>query len=324
MGRLRVMAVVAMAVSLSVSACTAAMPPSPGSPGTSPTLSTSSPRSTAQPSPGQASPTPEPTLPETPVEDLQFEELPRDAFSDPTTIDNEWFPLRPGTRFVYQGAINDDGRVPHGVSFTVTDLTKVIDGIRTVVVYDEDGTDGQVVEKEIAFFAQDDAGNVWLMGEYPEEYEDGEFIDAPTWITGLAGAKAGTLIRAEPQIGPSWPQGWGPEVGWTDRARVFEIGSSTCVPVGCYEDVLVIAEFNPDEPDAHQLKYYAPGVGNVRVGWAGALEEDQEVLELVRIRHLTATAMDELRAAALALEAHGFKVSPDVYAQTTPMESATG
>jgi len=315
MGRLRVLALVATSVLVSVSACTTAVTPAPSGATHEP------PRRIATPLPATSPPTsPAPTLPETPIGALPPEELSREAFSDPTTVDSEWFPLAPGTRFVYKGGINDDGRVPHSVVLTVTDLVKVIDGIRTVVIYDEDGTNGQVVEKEIAFLAQDDAGNVWLLGEYPEEYEDGEFVAAPTWITGIAGAKAGILVRADPPFGPSWPQGWGPEVGWTDRARVFEVDSSTCVPAGCYDGVLVIDEYNPEEPDAHQLKYYASGVGNVRVGWAGAREQDREVLELQGVLQLTPAQLDKVRAAALALEAHGYKVSPDVYAHTSPLE----
>jgi hypothetical protein len=95
--------------------------------------------------------------------------------------------------------------------------------------------------------------------------------------------------------------------------------SKTCVGAGCYEDVLVIDEHNVSEPDAHQLKYYAPGVGPVRVGYAGALEESKELLELVRSVKLDAAAMAQLRATALALDAHAREISPDVYALTEPL-----
>ena len=87
-------------------------------------------------------------------------------------------------------------------------------------------------------------------------------------------------------------------------ARIFEEGAKTCVRAGCYENVLVIGEFNPDEPDSLQLESYAPGVGNVRVGWAGALEVTQETLELTKVIQLDADALSMVRAAALALEKH--------------------
>ena len=45
---------------------------------------------------------------------------------------------------------------------------------------------------------------------------------------------------------------------------------------------------HPRAPAARQLKYYANGVGNVRVGWAG--REEKEVLELTRVAQLGPTA----------------------------------
>jgi hypothetical protein len=243
-------------------------------------------------------------------------------FSDPTTIDNTWFPLRPGTKLAHTGAGNVDGvRTPHRVVMVVTDLTKVIDGIRTVLIYELDYDEDDLVEAELAFFAEDDDGNVWHFGQYPEVFEDGKLIETPVWIAGQRGAKAGITIKAEPQAGgPSYSQGWGPEVGWADRARVFEIGSRTCVQTGCYDGVLVTDEFNRDEPDAHQLKYYAPGIGVVRVGWAGALEEEREELELVEITSLDAAELAAVRAEVLAAEARAYANSTDVYGETSPLE----
>ena len=71
--------------------------------------------------------------------------------------------MKPGTRWVYEGtSVEDDGKVvPHRIVVTVTDLTKTIGGIRTVVSYDLDHSDGELVEAELAFYAQDDNGNVW-------------------------------------------------------------------------------------------------------------------------------------------------------------------
>jgi hypothetical protein len=243
-------------------------------------------------------------------------------FVRPIVIDNQWFPLVPGTRLTYVGGVNVDGeRVDHEVVFTVTDLTKEIDGVQSVVIHEIDYTGGQLVEAENAFFAQSDDGTVWLMGEYPEEYEEGVFVAAPTWLAGQADAKAGVAMRVDPFVGgPSYSQGWGPAVGFTDRARIFETGSRTCVPANCYEAVVVTDEFNPDEPDSHQLKYYAKGVGVVRVGWAGALDDSQETLELVRVEQLDADALEEVRMMAIALERHAYEISLDVYANTPPAQ----
>ncbi|HLZ36896.1 MAG TPA: hypothetical protein VKP64_03870 [Mycobacteriales bacterium] len=247
----------------------------------------------------------------------------RDAFSNPTTIDNTWFPLRPGTQYIYEGQTVEDGeRTPHRVVFTVTDLTKVVDGVRSVVVWDRDYTAGVLTEAELAFFAQADDGNVWHFGQYPEEYEDGKVVGAPAWISGVQGAQAGITIKADPKPGsPSYSQGWGPEVDWTDRARVHQVGQRTCVRAGCYDNVLVTDETSREEPNAHQYKYYAPGVGNVRVGFGGA-DPTQETLELVTVKRLDAQALAQARAEALKLEKSAYATSKDVYGATSPCQPA--
>ena len=204
--------------------------------------------------------------------------------------------------------------------FTVTDLTKVIDGVRTAVVWDRDYSAGELVETELALFAQDDDGNVWHLGQYPEEYEKGEFLDAPAWIAGFQNARPGISMKAKPELGaPSYSQGWGPAVNWTDRAQVSRTDVKTCVPVDCYEDVLVMAEFSEEEPGAFQLKYYASGVGNVRVGWKGD-DPSRETLKLVRLLQLSPEALADVRAAALKLEKRAYALSKDVYAHTSPAE----
>jgi hypothetical protein len=247
------------------------------------------------------------------------------AFVAPSVIDNPWLPLKPGTRFLYEGTtIEDDGTaVPHRVVIQVTDLTKVLAGIRTLVTWDLDYSDDELVEAELAFFAQDSTGTVWRMGEYPEEYEEGKVVAAPTWIHGFEDARAGISMPAEPRLGtPSYAQGWGPAVKWTDRGQVDQMGQRTCVPVRCYDGVLIIAETSASEPDAQQLKYFARGVGNVRVGWRGGGEKTKETLQLTRIEQLDAAALAEVRAGALALERSAYQHSPSVYAHTTPAEPA--
>ncbi len=266
-------------------------------------------------------PTPEATTgSETP--EPEFFEFDPGNFDDSSThIDNEWLPLQPGMYWAYDGTTTEFGKVfAHRIEFTVTDLTKEIMGVRTVVAWVLDYSDGELVEKEIAFYAQDKDGNVWYFGEYPEEYEGGEFVKAPTWIAGIEDARAGIKMTPDPQLGmPVYFQGWGPAVEWTDFGLVDQVGQETCVPVDCYEDVLVIAESTLDEQGAFQLKYHARGVGNVRVGWKGD-DATQEELELVEFTQLSPDELAEVRALALELEAHAYEISKDVYAHTSPSE----
>ena len=89
-------------------------------------------------------------------------------FSDSTKIDNRFQPLEPGMQFTYEGRSDrGGGRLPHKVIFTVTSLTKEIDGVRAITLWDRDINDGKLLEGELAFWAQDDDGTVWLLGETP-------------------------------------------------------------------------------------------------------------------------------------------------------------
>jgi hypothetical protein len=97
------------------------------------------------------------------------------------------------------------------------------------------------------------------------------------------------------------------------------MGVEVSVPAGKYSDVLVIAETSASEPDAQQLKYFARGVGNVKVGWKGEGEKTKEVLELTKVEELDAKALAEARAEALKLEKSALKHSK-MYGQTSPLE----
>ena len=124
-------------------------------------------------------------------------------------------------------------------------------------------------------------------------------------------------MKVKPQPGtPSYSEGYAPPpFFWDDHARVVRMGVRTTVPVGSFDDVLVVEEFEPSKPGASQLKYYAPGVGNVRVGWRGANEEEREVMVLVKVIDLSPEALAKARTQALELENRAY-----MYARTEPAE----
>ena len=243
---------------------------------------------------------------------------PKGNFSASTRVDNRWHPLVPGTQFVFEGRSNRGlGRLPHRVIFTVTGLTKRIDGVDAVVLFDRDINRDKLLEAEITFFAQDDDGNVWNMGEYPEEYaEDGSFEGAPsTWLSGSRGARAGILMRGDPRPGtPPYMQGVAPRIGFGDTAKVLRYERRECVPVDCYENVLVVDETNPLDPgDGHQLKYYADGVGNISVA-PGKGGREREILELVKVQRLRPATLARIHREALRLDRRAYRTVEGVWA----------
>lgn len=233
-------------------------------------------------------------------------------------IDNEWLPMIPGTQHIYEGeALEEDEVVERRIIHTVTDLIKEINGINAVVVWERDFNDDELIEAEIAFFAQDNDGNVWHLGQYTEVYEEDVLVGGRIWLVGLPeGAKAGVFMWADPVVSDeTYSQGFAPEpFNWTDRARISATGETICIELGCYENVLITEEEDDENPGAFQLKYYAPGVGNIGVGFRGDDPEEEE-LELVEIIELDAEQLEGARDEALALEQRGY-----MYGQTTPAQ----
>jgi hypothetical protein len=253
--------------------------------------------------------------------------LPVHHFPSPTTIDNQYFPLVPGTQYVLEGRASRGGTpLEHTVTFTVTDLTKAVGGTTTLAVWDVDEDQGQVVESELAFFAQDDRGNVWSIGEYPEEFENGQFVGASsTWFARHSQAIPGVLVPGDPassQARSLFLEGFAPGIDFLDCAKVSgpkdpKRRPRVCVPAGCFENVLTIDETSPLDPEGGtQIKYYAPGVGNIQV--AAVNDPEGETLVLTRLVHLDAAGLAAARAEALKLEQHAYQVS-GVYRRTPPM-----
>ena len=305
-GRQVMLLVVAIALSLGVVGC------SSGSKTTQETTGSTSP----------AAGTTTPAAPELakPPADVTADDF-DPAFFDPERsfiVDNEWLPLEPGTRWMHRGWTEEDGkRVPHTIVFVITDLVKEINGVRALVGWERDFSDGELVEAEVITLAQDRGGNVWHLGQYSEVYEEGEFGGGSAWFLGaLDGAKAGIMMKANPELGsPAYSEGFAPApYFWDDWAKVYKVGESTCVPVDCFDDVLVTDEFEPRKPGAHQLKYYARGIGNIRTGWRGS-DPDREVLVLAKLEHLGPEELATASRAALALENRA-----TVYGRTGPAE----
>jgi hypothetical protein len=241
------------------------------------------------------------------------------AFPAQPLIDNRWLPLTAGTQLVYDGVTNRNGTaIPHRVIFTVTDVTKVVAGVRSVVVWDVDESDGRVAESELAFFAQDVHGTVWNVGEYPETFRrNGEFDGAPdTWIAGVAGALPGIHMRARPRLDTPYLQGFSPDIGFFDCAEAVARHQPSCTPFDCFRHTLVTNEWSPLEPDGgRQVKVHAQGVGIVSIS---ALEDPEgETLALVDVVRLSGDALAAAREEALRLDRRAYRFA-DVYRDTPP------
>src|SRR5256885_1166546 len=121
-------------------------------------------------------------------------------------VDNPWFPLVPGTTFVYRGV--KDGKIARDV-FTVTHATKTIQGIRCTGVRDRLYLAGRLEERTTDWYAQDLRGNVWYFGESTAELDRagrGTSTEG-SWQAGRDGAQAGIYMTARPTVGQARRQG---------------------------------------------------------------------------------------------------------------------
>ena len=233
---------------------------------------------------------------------------------------NRWLSLVPGTVTVLRGrAEGDDGKMhPHRIVSQVSRVTKVLDGVRTRVVFERDFQNGVLQESELAFEAEDRRGRVWNVGEYPEQWSHHRLDGAPdTWIAGLRRARAGLGMRAVPRVGtPAYLQGIAPAVEFHDCARVASIRHRLCLPARCFGHVLVIREWAPNDPEGGvQLKFYAHHVGAIRVGQLGGGSSAEE-LHVVHHARLSAAALARVDRAVLRQDRRGYHVSPHLYGRT--------
>ncbi len=164
-----------------------------------------------------------------------------------TVVDNPYFPLVPGTKWVYEGE-TEDGL--ERVEVEVTDDTKTVKmGVETVVVRDTVTIDGDTVEDTLDWFAQDTDGNVWYFGENTYEYENGKRVsDKGAWEAGLDGAQPGIIMPAAPAIGETYRQEHYKGEA-EDTGEVIKLGESVKTKAGSFDDVLITEDINPLEPD---------------------------------------------------------------------------
>ena len=229
------------------------------------------------------------------------------SYANTATDRNRFFPLRPGYQSVRLGKVNRGSRrLAHRRVTTVTDVFKVIDGVRAVAILDQDFDGGQIAEQALDYLAVDRRGTVSYLGSYTEAYEGGQFVNANDgWLAGVKGAKAGIYMLAKPRVGaPAYTQEDRPGSEPT-IAKVVRTGIRKCVPFKCYTGVLVVEEGGSEN------KYFAPGVGGIKTEPKGGGEQETE--ELINLTQLRRRGLAELSNEALKLDRHARTTVPDVF-----------
>jgi hypothetical protein len=179
-----------------------------------------------------------------------------------TDIDNPYWPMSPGSKWVYTES--EPGGPTQDVVVEVTDQTKKIaNGIEARVILDTVSENGVPVEITEDWYAQDKRGNIWYLGEYVTNYQNGQVVDhTGSFEAGVDGAQAGIAMPAKPKPGMSYRQEYF-EGEAEDNGAVVTVGKERVeVPFGFFDQrVLMTRDTSTIEPKVEELKFYAPGVG---------------------------------------------------------------
>ena len=201
-----------------------------------------------------------------------------DPSSFTTEVTNPWFPLDPGTTYVFSGTKDDKQAID---IFSPSRRTVTIDGVLTRAVNDRLLLDGVLEEETTDYYAQDACGNVWYFGEDTATLDPrGRVLSREgSFRAGVAGAQPGVYIEANPRIGAVYRQEWMPGQA-EDRYRAISTTTARTVRYGSFTGTLRTEEKSDLEPDVIDNKYYARGVGEIEeLSVAG----DTERLTLVAV-----------------------------------------
>lgn len=220
-------------------------------------------------------------------EPAMFEE----DFSRPTNP-NRYLPLAIGNKWEYHGG----GEIN---LVEVLNETKLIKGVRCIVVQDIVLKDGELVEDTDDWFALAKNGDVYYCGEEVKDYEsfDGDAPKLPELVSidgsfkwGRDGDKGGLFFRAVPFNGDAYLE----EFSLGNAEDVTEVLTTTyafglnreldrfvprrLVEIFCASDCVVTKNYSLLEPGIFARKYYASGIGVI-------LEVNPQTGESIQLVH---------------------------------------
>ena len=189
-------------------------------------------------------------------------------FAANTKVDNKYFTLTPGTKFIYTKVTK---KGCERIEVEVKDRPRKVHGVLTTVVRDRvwlndvcGGPERDVlVEDTRDWYAQDRDGNVWYFGEDVDNYVGGVLVNHDgSWETGIDGAEPGIVMMADPKPGDFYRQEKAVGVA-EDMADVIALGVIVTVPYGTFHDCLQTRDWSMIDKKANEYKYYCTEVGQL-------------------------------------------------------------
>lgn len=181
-----------------------------------------------------------------------------DAGDLSSSVTNAFFPVKPGAKWVYESKAGD---VTERIEITVEAGEKDVWGAKASIVRDTVHLGEELIEDTWDWYAQDDNGHVWYLGEDTTEYKGGEPVcKCGAWEAGVKAALPGVIMPNEPVVGHVYRQEFAAGEA-EDYAEIVSIKASVTVPAGKFENCVKTRDRSALDKTADAFKYYCPGVG---------------------------------------------------------------
>jgi hypothetical protein len=195
-------------------------------------------------------------------------------------VTNPFFQLTPGKIQFYQGQADGTAQTD---SAEVLSETKTILGIPAKVVHDRVYNEGSLSEDTFDWYAQDQDGNVWYLGEDTRELENGQVVSTQgSWEAGVNGAEAGIIMWADPSahLGVEYRQEFARGVA-EDLGKVVAVNQSVTVPFGSLSGCVKTEDRSALESGILENKFYCGETGLALEMTVQGGNDRNELVELI-------------------------------------------
>ena len=193
-------------------------------------------------------------------------------FSNPAKIDNPLFPVGDLHSVIFSGRV--DGK-PFHTETTLLPQTRIIEWSRGQQVEARISQytayiDGRIEEVALDFYAQDDKGSVWYLGEEVRDYDPAGLVDSTlgSWLAGRDGPPE-MIMPADPKVGDVHRAENIPAIAF-EEVEIKEVGKTVAGPPGPVKGAIVGKELHDD--GTFSDKVFAPGYGEFFTAHGGEVE----------------------------------------------------
>ena len=179
-------------------------------------------------------------------------------FSHPRDITNPYLPLASLKQDILENKaerVERTARPDVRKTFQIGGQT-----VEALTVEDREYTaSGELTEATLDYFAQDDDGNVYYIGEDVNTYKNGKVSGhSGAWLLGRDTKIPGVLFPAQPKVGDKFQSENVPGITREDD-EIVSVSETRTVPAGTFSNCIKVKEHASD--GATEYKLYAPGTG---------------------------------------------------------------